>query len=175
MAVQTTREWQSLPHLMQEKGVGCWGYLPRSFRLLLLSKAAMVSASSANFAPCLTVVSKMGDHQRCFPMSYCRCCIASCLSCRHPWSASLGRPTCREPSTSSPYKRSLVCDPDPSSWHGLTSGVVSRKGWCKLKGWLALLKMLLLDLDDPHISSSTVIQWTIDKIDDTNISNSTMI
>ena len=50
-----TREWQSLPHLVQEKGVCCWGYLPRSFRLLLLSKAAVVSASSANFAPCLTV------------------------------------------------------------------------------------------------------------------------
>ena len=50
-----TRVWQSLPHLMQEKGVGCWRCLLRSFRLFLFSKAAVISASSANFAPCFTV------------------------------------------------------------------------------------------------------------------------
>ena len=102
-----TREWQSLPHLVQEKGVGCWGYLPRSFRLLLLSKAAVVSASSANFAPCLTVClqdgrsSAMLSHESLSMLHRFMSLLQTSLKC------SLGRPACREPSASSPYKRSL--------------------------------------------------------------------
>ena len=77
-------------------------------------------------------VSKMGDHQRCFPMSYCLCCIASCLSCRHPWKAVWGDQRVVNLPPARRTRDLWVCDPDPSSWHGLTSGVVSRKGWCKL-------------------------------------------
>ena len=40
-------------------------------------RAAVVNASSANFAPCLTVcLQDIGDHQRCFPMNNYKCCIA---------------------------------------------------------------------------------------------------
>ena len=74
----------------------------------------------------------MGDHQRCFPMSYCRCCIASCLSCRHPWSAVWGDQRVVNLPPARRTRDLWVCDPDPSSWHGLTSGVVYHKGWCKL-------------------------------------------
>ena len=70
-------------------------------------------------------VSKMGDHQRCFPMSYCRCCIASCLSCRHPWSAVWGDQRVVDLPPARRTRDLWVCDLDPSSWHGLTSGVVS--------------------------------------------------
>ena len=125
-----TREWQSLPYLVQENGVGCWGYLPRSFRLLLLSKAAVVSASSANFAPCLTVC--LQDGRSSAVLSH------ELLSMLHRFMSllqtslkrSLGRPACREPSASSPYKRSLGVRPGsilltwPNQWSRLSQRMV---------------------------------------------------
>ena len=102
-----TREWQSLPHLVQEKGVGCWEYLPRSFRLVLLSKVAVVSASSANFAPYLTVClqdgrsSAMLSHELLSMLHRFMSLLQTSLK------RSLGQPACREPSASLPYKRSL--------------------------------------------------------------------
>ena len=125
-----TREWQSLPHLVQEKGVGCWGYLPRSFRLLLLSKAAVVSASSANFAACLTVClqdgrsSAMLSHELLSMLHRFMSLLQTSLK------RSLGRPACREPSTSSPYKRSLGMRPGsilltwPNQWSRLSQRMV---------------------------------------------------
>ena len=107
MAVQTNSWVAVSPHLVQEKGVGCWGCLPRSFRLFLLSKVAVLNASSANFAPCLTVC--LQDWRSSAMLSH------KLLSMLHRFMSllqtslkrSLGRPACREPSTSSPYKRSL--------------------------------------------------------------------
>ena len=102
-----TCEWQSLPHLVQEKGVGCWRCLLRSFRLFLFSKAAVVNASSVNFAPCLTVCLQDGRSSSMLSHEW--------LSMPHRFMSlwqtslkhSLGRPAWCEPSASSPYKRSL--------------------------------------------------------------------
>ena len=130
---------------MQEKGVGYWGYLPRSFRLFLLYKAAVVNASSANFAPCLTVC--LQDGRSSVMLSH------ELLSMLHRFMSllqtslkrSLGRPACHEPSASSPYKRSL----------GMRPGSILLT-WPNQRSRL-LQRMVYIDLMLAHSSTSVLL------------------